>query len=126
LYAAQFYGGDSTGQQNQLTMNTPVAANTSGKTYVVQFLGGPGNWAGCSQGTIAGNGLVFHVVRASNGTTLSTFTYSPAVWAGAETLSAGSFSYVGDGTGNVYLQIAATGPFGHFGGAITNLGIYAP
>ena len=122
--AVQFYGGDSNGQQNQITMKAGIE-NVLGKHYTVQFLGGPGNWNGCGQGTTINNNLVF--TANSGAGTLTTFTYHPAAWAGTEVLSAASFSYVGDGNGTVTIQITAGGTaFGTFGGAIDDLGVYSP
>jgi hypothetical protein len=128
--AAQFYDGDSSDLgPNELVMTTGVAANQSGVGYTVHFLGGPANWSTCTQGNVAGGGLVFSVLR-TNSTVLQTYTYSPPVWvsvATEEALTANSFTYTGDGSGNVKLQITTAGANdGHFGGALDDVEITSP
>jgi hypothetical protein len=123
--AAQFYGGNSNGQQNSLTMKSGVE-NVSGKHYTVQFLGGPGNWNSCGQGTTVNNDLVFTVTAGA--AVLTTYTYQPAAWVGTEVLSAATFGYTGNGNGSpAVMTITAGGTaFGTFGGAIDDVGIYSP
>ena len=63
-----------------MTMKAGIE-NVAGKHYTVEFLGGPGNWSTCAQGTTANNDLVFTVTSSAG--TLTTYTYQPSVWAGA-------------------------------------------
>ena len=117
-YAATFYN------DNSIAMNAGVAANTNGKTYEVRFRSGPSVWNACGQATTAPDGLVIDVLRPDN-SVLRTFTYLPGAWAGSQTFSPGSFTYVGDGTGVVRLRVTTNNSGnGRFGGAIDDLEIY--
>src|SRR5262249_13710000 len=59
-----------------------------------------------------------------SGATIASPTYTPATWAGVETLVPGTVSYTGNGNGNVTLRLADNLVDNRFGGAIDNLGIY--
>ena len=114
-YAPMFY------DTNQILMNTAVAANTAGITYTVAFKGGPAVY-GCGQDTQAGSGLVFDVINPSD-VVVGTYNYFPAVWAGSETLTPASFTYVGNGTGDVRLRIHDNVNDNRFGGTIDDITI---
>lgn len=108
---------------NVITMQTGVAANNSGETYEVRFQGGPGVWAGCSQASIAGDHLLIELLRDNN-TVLASYLYAPPVWAGSQTFAPSSFSYTGDGSGNLRLRIRDNESNGRFGGALDDIGIF--
>ena len=105
-------------------MNTGVAANTSGQAYVVQFTGGPTVWNSCAQASDANSGLIFELLRADN-TVVATHTWLPGAWTGSQPLNPQSFTYTGDGTGNVRLRIRDNLNDGLFGGTVDDLGIFA-
>ena len=116
--ALQFY------DTNSVVMNTGVAANTSGQAYVVQFTGGPTVWNSCAQASDANSGLIFELLRADN-TVVATHTWLPGAWTGSQPLNPQSFTYTGDGTGNVRLRIRDNLNDGLFGGTVDDLGIFA-
>ena len=100
-----------------------MAANVSGKSYDVRFNAGPSVWAACGQATLAGDGLVFKILRA-DGSELATHTTLPEAWAGTQTFAPDSFTYVGDGTGVVRLSIetnANASGTSRFAGAVDDI-----
>lgn len=112
--AATFYDG------NTIVMATPIAANDAGATYQVDFLGSPSVWAACSQATAAGDGLVFQVLNPANAV-VATFNYFPSLWAGTNDFQPASFSYTGDGTGDIRIKISDNAGGGRFGGGVDDL-----
>lgn len=123
-WAIMFYGGNGPADTNAITMNTAVAANTLGQVYTVSFQGAAATYASSGQGNFAGDVLRFDVLNSINAL-VSTYTYDPADWTNAAVnpFTAGSFSYTGNGSGNVRLKVYAVSAAGHFGGAIDNLSI---
>lgn len=113
-YAATFYDG------NEIEMATALPLNTIGVTYEVSFDGGPSVWANGSQATAFGAGLVFEVVN-SNDQVVDSYVYFPPLWAGSQTLQPASFTFVGDGTGDVRLRIRDNAIDDLFGGAVDNV-----
>jgi len=64
------------------------------------------------------------VLRA-NDTVLQSNTFLSGVWSGLQTFTARSFTYVGDGSGDVRLRVRTVNQgVGRFGGAIDDLSIY--
>ena len=112
-------------QANALTTQSGISANEKGLEYRVSFAAGPSVWAGASQATASGDGLLLQVLR-EDGTVLAWHVHRPIAWsrkADAQELTATSFMYTGDGTGNVTLHITASDYTGRFGGAIDDLAI---
>jgi hypothetical protein len=104
-----------------------VAASNSNllnAVYDVNFNAGPAVYQNPSQATTSSDGLLFQILRP-NDTILASFTYLPGAWTGYPTLSAISFSYTGDGSGNVRLRIKSSNesPTGHFAGCVDNIQI---
>lgn len=113
--AATFYDG------NTIVMATPIAANDAGATYQVDFLGSPSVWAHCGQATVAGvDGLVFQVLNPSDAI-VATWTYFPSGWAGTNDFQPASFSYTGDGSGDIRIKIFDNAGGGRFGGGVDDL-----
>ncbi len=111
---------------NSLTMQSAVAANDADLEYRVAFAAGPTVWLDVAQATAAGDGLLIQVLR-SDGTVLVHHVHKSGAWVGtaeSQELQPGSFTYRGDGSGDVTLHIAAM-PLdtGRFGGAIDELSI---
>ena len=121
-YAAMIWDG---GAENVITMSTGIVANATGTAYRVGFMAGPACYAGCSQATPAGYGLVVSVLRADN-SVLDSYTAIVGAWQGVEALTNFYFDYVGDGSGPVRLQITGmpgTSGDGFFSGAVNNVGV---
>jgi len=113
------------GQANALTLKTGINANKDGREYRVSFLAGPSVWAGASQATSSGDGLLLQVLR-QDGTVLVWHVHRPEAWSGkvnAQQLTPVSFVYTGDGSGDVTLHITASDYTGRFGGAVDALSI---
>jgi hypothetical protein len=124
-WAVMLYGSDSAQTANVISLASLVSANDAGKEYTVSFQGAAADYSSSSQGNEAGDTLEFDVLR-SDGSTLYSYSYQPAYWTDASVnpFTDASFTYTGDGSGNVGLSITAvTGGDGHFGGAVDNLTI---
>jgi len=120
-YAAMIWDG---GTENQIT-STGIVANASNVAYKVSFMSGPAVYANCAQATPADHGLLISVLR-TDGSTLAAYTNLVGAWAQSETLTNGSFTYVGDGSGPIQIQITGlpgTSGDGFFSGAINDVGV---
>ena len=113
-YAVMIYG------DNVVTQKTGFAANTLGSTYYVSFDIGPTVYSNLSQATQAGDTFRINVLRADNSPLAST-DVTPGVWAGVQTFQRSYFSYVGDGTGDVKLQLQSGNTLTRFAGAVDNM-----
>ncbi|MFT5525060.1 MAG: hypothetical protein ACI9HK_003026 [Pirellulaceae bacterium] len=122
-------------QANSLTLTSGVSANEVGREYRVSFAAGPSVWAGASQATAAGDGLLLQVLR-KNGGVLAYHVHRPKPWMetprtekpttennNAQLLSKASFTFTGDGSGDVRLHITASAFSGRFGGAIDEISV---
>jgi hypothetical protein len=111
-------------QDNVITLaNAIPGSNQSGAPYAVSFGAGPGVYQAGNQQTGETDGLLIEILRADD-SVLETYTHLPGTWAGAPTLVADSFEYVGDGSGDIRVRIGPSAPgSGHFGGTIDNLAI---
>jgi len=110
---------------NQITLSTGFAANTSGVPYTMTFDLGPSVWAAPSQASNGTDGLVVSLLRA-NGTTVASTTQLAGAWNGTSTaqdaMTSRTFAYMGDGTGVVRIRISNINPSAdRFGGAIDNI-----
>jgi hypothetical protein len=110
---------------NSITLDTGVAANDAGENYVVSFDYGTANYNSESQGTGVSDGLIVELLRGDN-TVLAEQTYMPGAWGpGNYDLEAGlqgTLSYIGDGTGDLRIEILDSNPTDPvFGGSIDNI-----
>jgi hypothetical protein len=109
-----------------ITQTTAVSdSNVLNASYTVSYKAGPAVYQIASQATQANasDGIVFEVLRANN-TVLATSTYFPGAWAGFPTLTANSFAYIGDGTGNVRIRIKSLSQsVDRFGGCVDDVSI---
>ena len=117
-YAIMIFG------DNLITQQTPFAANTLGQTYYVSYDIGPTVYANPAQATQAGDQLRINLLRTNN-TTLASSVVAPGAWAGVQTFSRAYFSYVGDGTGDLRIQMRSETPLnGRFSGAVDNMAFW--
>lgn len=131
-YAAQLFGGISGSlAPNTLTLNTGIAANANGTEYVVDFIADATVGAGNGAASQAADGLKIEILRGDNSVLA---TYSNTAEHGAfatsndgsstQVLEADSFTYIGDGTGNVRIRISSVRENQtSFGGVIDDLSV---
>ncbi len=109
---------------NVLTLQASIAANEQGQQYDVSFEAAPSVWASTEQATTVNDGLQIDVQR-SDGSLLASCRHFPGPWSGAEDaqqMQPASFSYTGDGSGDVRIRISSSTPgSGRFGGALDDL-----
>lgn len=109
---------------NLITQQTAFAANDLGKTYYASYDIGPTVYANPSQATQAGDQLRINLLRGNN-SILASSVVAPGAWQGVQTFSQQYFSYVGDGTGPIRLQILSEQPGnGRFSGAVDNMAFW--
>ena len=113
-------------QDNIITQAAGIAgSNDLGTGYVVDFLAAPAVYELPSQATGASEGILIEVLRSSDDTVLHSFVHQPGAFAGNPGdlgLSLGSFTYTGDGSGDIKFRIAPSAlGSGRFGGAIDDL-----
>ena len=121
-WALQLVGAD--GKDNVLTLNTGFAANVKGKTYTVSFDAGPSVWAGLQQATRADHLFSVELLRTDN-TVLAKHNVSPGAWTGKQVFSHRTFTYEGDGSGNLRFRLSPVDSKGtFFHGAIDNLQVF--
>jgi len=116
-YAVMIYG------DNVVTQKNGFAANNLGKTYYVSFDIGPTVYSLLSQATQAGDTFRINLLRADN-SLLQTVDITPGAWAGVQTFNRSYFSYVGDGTGDVRLQLMSGNTLTRFAGAVDNMSFW--
>jgi hypothetical protein len=110
---------------NAVTLKSGISENKDDAKYRVSFAAGPSVWAGASQATAGGDGLLMQVLR-KDGTVLAYHVHRPQAWsrtADAQKLRTASFVYTGDGSGDVTLHITSSDYTGRFSGAIDDLSI---
>ena len=110
---------------NTIVQQTGIAANTNGNKYTVTFDIGPSVYEISSQATRSGDGFLVSVLRA-DGTTLASSTQIAGTWdwsTGAQGLTTRSFTYTGDGSGNVKLKFEPIAVAARFNGAIDNVSV---
>jgi len=109
---------------NLITQQTAFAANDLGKTYYASYDIGPTVYATPSQATQAGDQLRINLLRGDN-SILASSVVAPGAWQGVQTFSQQYFSYVGDGSGPIRLQIRSEQPNnGRFSGAVDNMAFW--
>lgn len=111
-------------QDNVITMaGSVIGSNLLGSSYDVSFSASPAVYQAGSQQTQASDGLLIELLRADN-SVLASHVHNPGAWAGNINLLPASFSYTGDGTGDVRLRVGPSAfNSGRFGGAIDNLSL---
>ena len=109
---------------NVITQTTAVSnSNVTGSQYTVNYKAGPAVYQIPHEATqaTASDGIVFEILRANN-TVLATSTYLPGAWAGYPTLTPSSFTYTGDGSGDVRVRIkTVSSSTGRFGGCVDDV-----
>jgi uncharacterized protein YjbI with pentapeptide repeats len=109
---------------NAITQTTAVSnSNAANAIYTVSFKAGPAVYYYSYQATqaVSTDGLVFEILRANN-TVLATNTYLPGAWAGIINLTSSSFTYTGDGTGDIRVRIKTVSPsLARFGGMVDDV-----
>jgi uncharacterized protein YjbI with pentapeptide repeats len=109
---------------NVITQTTAVSnSNAANAIYTVSFKAGPAVYYYSNQATQAAStdGLVFEILRGNN-TVLATNTYLPGAWAGIINLTSSSFTYTGDGTGDIRVRIKTVSPnLTRFGGMVDDV-----
>jgi hypothetical protein len=108
---------------NLITQQTPFSANTLGQTYYVSYDIGPTVYANPSQATQAGDALRVNLLRG-DASILASSVVAPGAWAGVQTFTRAYFSYVGDGTGDLRIQMRSDTPNGRFSGAVDNMAFW--
>jgi hypothetical protein len=117
-YAIMIFG------DNLITQQTAFAANDLGKTYYATYDIGPTVYADGYQATQAGDQLRINLLRGDN-SILASSVVAPGAWQGVQTFSQAYFSYVGDGSGPLRLQMLSEQPGnGRFSGAVDNMAFW--
>ncbi len=116
-------------QDNVITLSAGIPdSNDSGVHYYVDFLAAGATYSGDQRNNGTTDGLKVEVLRASDNAVLHTFNEVTAqpVGVGNLGLTAASYSYTGDGSGDIKFRI---GPInagqGRFQGTIDDLMLYA-
>ena len=93
---------------NQITLKEPIRANQKGARYRISVKIAPTVWATAAQATGDRDGLSLRVIR-QNGSLLASHYMKPGAWKNqqAGAFAEEVFTYRGDGTGNLTLQIGA-------------------
>lgn len=109
---------------NLITQQTAFAANDAGKTYYASYDIGPTVYANANQATQADDFLRVNLLNSLD-QVIATTVVAPGAWNGVQTFSQAYFSYVGDGTGLVRLQMRSDNPAsGRFSGAVDNFAFW--
>ena len=116
-YAVMIYGN------NIVTQKTGFAANDLNKTYYVSFDIGATVYSDAGQASQAGDNFRINLLRADN-TLLRTVDVTPGAWTGTQTFTRSYFSYLGDGTGDVRLQLMSGNTLTRFAGAVDNMAFW--
>lgn len=120
-WAAMLFGSASLGP-NSITTKALLAANALGQLYQIDFASAAAAYSNDGEGTQASDDLRFSLVNGS-GVVLQSQIFHTASWTASAVnpFVNGSISYVGDGTGDVRLQITGESSSNRFGGAIDNV-----
>ncbi len=116
-YAVMIYG------DNVITLNSGFAANDLDVTYYVSYDLGPTVYSDPSQATQAGDTFRFSLLREDD-TVLVSNDVTPGAWAGEQTFSREYFSYTGDGSGLLRIQLESGNTLTRFAGAIDNVSFW--
>ncbi|MBI5818481.1 MAG: PEP-CTERM sorting domain-containing protein [Verrucomicrobia bacterium] len=116
-YAVMIYG------DNVITLNSGFAANDLGVTYYASYDLGPTVYSDPSQATQAGDTFRFNLLR-ENDTVLASNDVTPGAWNGEQTFNREYFSYTGDGSGLLRIQLESGNTLTRFAGAIDNVSFW--
>jgi hypothetical protein len=113
-------------QDNVITQQAAIpGSNQAGTGYRVELLAAPAVYKDAPQVTTASDGIKIEILRASDNVVLHSFVHRPGEFMGAAGdlgLAAASFTYAGDGSGDIKLRL---GPSvfnnGRFGGVVDEL-----
>ena len=102
-YAVMIFGN------NVVTQKTGFAgANSTGVTYYASYDIGPTVYTDPNQATQAGDTFVVDILRADN-SVLASNAVAPGAWTGTQTFSQAYFSYVGDGSAVMEVDLPVVG-----------------
>jgi hypothetical protein len=123
-WALMVYSGNDPSEANTYTLNTGFGANSADTSYWVEYQIAPTVSQTPSQASSSANVMLISVLNPLNQVVASTLV-SPGTWDGTQTFHQGYFSYIGNGTGDVRLQITS-GDAGtsEFDGAIYQIGFW--
>jgi hypothetical protein len=110
----------SSNSANRLTTTLPPSANREGLRYQLEFSIGPTVWADASQATSAEDRIQFNLQRADK-TPLASEALAPGDWLEAgrkQSFHSKSIEYVGDGVGQITLELSSLQHNGRFAGGI--------
>ncbi|MFA5191336.1 MAG: PEP-CTERM sorting domain-containing protein [Verrucomicrobiia bacterium] len=116
-YAVMIYG------DNVITLNSGFAANDLDVTYYASYDLGPTVYSDPSQATQAGDTFRFSLLRDDD-TVLASNDVTPGAWSGEQTFSREYFSYTGDGSGLLRIQLESGNTLTRFAGAIDNVSFW--
>ena len=113
-------------QDNVITQQAAIpGSNQAGTTYAVDFIAAPAVYEAPSQATAASDGIKIEVLRATDNAVIHAFTHQPGAFAGVAgdlRLAPGSFTYTGNGSGDIKFRLGPSAPgSGRFGGAMDDL-----
>lgn len=107
-------------QDNTITSNSIIGANTLGSQYAVDFSGSAAVYQASQQATAASDGLIIEILNANN-TVIASNNFQSGAWTGTMSFTNSGFNYVGDGNGDVKIRVRTFGLTGRFGGAIDDI-----
>ena len=118
-YAVMIWSGGP----NTIISPTILSSNILGAVYVFDALIGPAVYANWDEGTIGSDQLRIEITTAISGALIKRVDlYSGAYDSPSWDFHRASFSYIGDGTGDITIKItAAAASTGRFAGAITDV-----
>jgi len=123
-WALLIYGKGGPFAPDVATATTSVAADANGTKYWVSLDIGPGVFAYGPRASQATDTLVVNLLNPAN-TVIASSTFNPGAWTGTETFHQVEFSYFGDGSGDVRLQLLGGDPaLGDYVGAINQVSIW--
>ena len=126
-WALMFYNGTDSSNTNTITLKNAISANTLATVYTVNFVGAGAIYQSAEQGTRSGDSLGIRIIDGL-GSVIANYTFdSPAfTYAAYNPFSAGSFTYTGNGVGDVKVEVVGQGNSNSFGGALDDFSISGP
>ena len=118
-------GGQPSSAANQMTLRDPIPANRKGVQYRISVKIAPTVWAAAAQATQDRDGISVRVIR-KDGSVLASHRMRAGAWQNKNTRTflERHFTYSGDGTGRVVMQISSFPIHANrFGGAVDDLTI---
>ncbi len=111
-------------QDNVITQDTAIpASNEAGTEYLVEFDASPAVYQAGTQQTSATDGLLIELLNPSD-VVVASYTHLPGAWGGNTILFPDSFTYIGDGSGDLRFRVGPSAfGSGRFGGGIDNLAL---